>query len=60
MHDWLVAGPVLAAIVADIAFGAMRESFDRGVTNSTFGVIGFLGLATLGFVAWLGTRKPPA
>lgn len=56
---WLVAGPVLAAIVADIAFGAMRESFDRGVTNSTFGVIGFLGLATLGFVAWLGTRKPP-
>ena len=56
---WLLAGPVLAAVVVDIAFGLMRPSLDRGVTGSTFVAIGFLVLATLGFVGWLRTRKPP-
>jgi hypothetical protein len=55
----MVSGPVLAAIVLDIAFGAIRDSLDRGITGATFGAIAFLAVATFAFVSWLWTREPP-
>ena len=55
----MISGPVLAAIVVDIAFNTMRDSFDRGITGATFGAIAFLAIATFAFVSWLWTREPP-
>lgn len=56
---WLISGPGLAAIVFDIALGAIRDSLDLGVTSSTFGAIMILVVPSLVFLGWLFTRKPP-
>ncbi len=56
---WLVAGPVLAAIAANIAFGNLREDLAAGISGATLNAIIVLAAATAGFGAWLWTRKPP-
>ncbi|MCB1247143.1 MAG: hypothetical protein KDB69_07755, partial [Acidimicrobiia bacterium] len=56
---FLVAGPALAAIAANIGFGMLRGTLDQGVTGATFSAIFFLATATGLFVTWLGTRKAP-
>lgn len=55
----LLAGPVLAALVLNIAFGSVRDELDRGITGGTLTAIGILGAATAGFIGWLWTRKAP-
>lgn len=49
---WLLAGPVLAALVVNLSFGALRN----GAVGTA---VAILAGATAGFVAWLWTRKPP-
>lgn len=55
----LLAGPVLAALVLNIAFGTVRGELAEGITGATFTAIGFLAAAAAGFIAWLWTRRPP-
>lgn len=56
---WLVSGPVLAAIITNIAFGAMRESLSKGIDGGTLTAAAILTVATFGITRWLATRKPP-
>jgi Family of unknown function (DUF6297) len=56
---WLLAGPVLAALAVNIAFGSLRKGLDQGINGSTTSAIVILAGFTAAFVAWLWTRKPP-
>lgn len=56
---WLLTGPLLAAIVVNVAFGLMRPDLEDGLSGGTVIASAFLMAATLGFLTWLRTRKPP-
>ncbi len=56
---WLVVAPVLAAIIANIAFSILRPTLEQGITAATLNAAMFLTAATLGVISWLATRKAP-
>jgi hypothetical protein len=56
---WLISAPVLAAILTNIAFGAMRQSLSTGIDGGTLTAVVILSIGTLGITRWLATRKPP-
>lgn len=58
LFGWLITGPVLAAVVADLGFGLLLRRLDQGIVGASGSIVVFT-LATAAFTIYLWNKTPP-